>query len=526
MGNIFSKITEFWKKQEKPRKQKIIIIAAVALILIVGLSVLLGQTEYAVLYSGLEPAEAGAIYTKLEEMGVPVKVKGDTLTVPKSQVDTLRLTLSAEGIPQSGDNLDIMGLASSFGTTDMEKNAYYQFQLQSDLAKDIKKFDGIKDASVKITMAKDSAFVLSETGNQPASASVVLTLMPGKKLSNSEAETIRDYVARAIPKLDRNNITIADTNMNQYRTGEESAEGEAMNDVAEQLNMTHRMQTVFQSRVMELLSPVFGSDKLSVMVNAELDFDQAVSESVTFAPPVEGETTGLIVSQKLLAEKIVGAVDQAGQPGFDPNGATVTYPDSGAGTDDTYYKSTNEYNAEVNEVREQIKRAQGSVKNLSIAVIINNEVQQAETVLSDVSKLVAKGLGISEDNVAVSTMAFTDAKTAEQEAIEAANQLIIDQQTTQMYIIIGAAVLLILTVALILIFMGKANKKKQQQIIEQFESQYGVATAGGVNLVADDDLSATELLTPQEADSVKYIRALVESNPESIAMLLRNWLVN
>ena len=53
------------------------------------------------LYSGLEPAEAGRIGQRLDEMKVPFEARGDgtTIMVPASQVARARMELAAAGMP-------------------------------------------------------------------------------------------------------------------------------------------------------------------------------------------------------------------------------------------------------------------------------------------------------------------------------------------------------------------------------------------------------------------------------------------
>lgn len=521
---IFAKITEFWKKQEKGGKIRIIAIGVAVIAFAIIALVLVNQVDYAVLYANLDSAEAGNVYNQLTDMNVPVQIRGTgTILVPKDRVSELKATLSADGFPQSGDDLSIFAQASNFGTTDMEKRAYYQFQLQQNLANKIKKFDGITDASVTITMPKESSFVLSSSESKVATASVILTLSSGKRLSAAEADSIRDSVANSVEGLNRSNVSIVDTHMNKYNEDYSGVAG--ANSVSEQLLLTQDVQSMLQARVLQLLAPVFGTDKVSVAINAKLNFDEAVSESVTFAPPVEGETTGLIVSQKLLGEKVIGDVTQGEDPGFDPNGATVTYPQvDTSNSNEVYIKSSNEYNAEVNEVREQIKKAQGEIESLSVAVIIDGD-EQIDAVLPDIEQLVAQGLGITQDYVTVSRMAFVENPASAQYAMaeELAKELE-SEQATRMYLIIGAAVLLVLTIVILLIITSKANKKKQQKLIEMFESKLATAHEQGLNIAVEDELSIKDILGNKEDDALNQLRVLVDANPESIAQLLRNWL--
>ena len=147
-----AKVRDAWKEMEKTRK--IAFIAGVLVVIAaIGFSVyFLTRKDYTVLYSDMDATEAGQIYNLLSDNGTDVKLRGsDTRLVNSKDADAIRLELSAEGYPKSGLNYDIFENASSFGTTDMEKQVYLQFQLEQNIGQTIKKLDKIKNATVMIT---------------------------------------------------------------------------------------------------------------------------------------------------------------------------------------------------------------------------------------------------------------------------------------------------------------------------------------------------------------------------------------
>src|SRR5438093_9791308 len=62
------------------------------------------QPEYAPLFSGLTPEDAGAVTAHLRDSKVPYNLVdgGATIAVPKNQVYDTRLTLASQGLPAGG----------------------------------------------------------------------------------------------------------------------------------------------------------------------------------------------------------------------------------------------------------------------------------------------------------------------------------------------------------------------------------------------------------------------------------------
>ncbi len=513
------KVKETWDKLEKNRR--IAIIASVIVVIIaIGFSIyFLTKKDYAVLYSGMDSAEAGEIFNSLKDSGTDVKLRGsDTILVNAKKADEIRLQLSAQGYPKSGLNYDIFQGASSFGTTDMEKQVYLKFQLEQNIRQTLRRIEKIKDATVMITLASESQFALTAQGSTPASASVVLDVENGDSLTKNEAASIRNLVMRSVPNLKSENITIVDSNMKMY-----NAESEDELDIdSDSLALQQQTKNNLETQIMNLLTPVFGHGKVSTSVNVVLDFDKRVTTSVTFEPPIEGEEQGLIVSMKELTEQINGGTAAEGTVGVDPNGGVTTYPVVGEDGNGNYYKTTREFNAEINETKEQIESARGKIAQLSISVIIDGDENTVnQQVLAQVADLVSKGIGVDPANVSVARMAFQ--ANADQQAAAQAQENMLKQQMYMRYGTIALIALLIFAACGVLLFIYLRKKKREQELQAELDAQLAAETVSGIDLLADEDLSIEDL-TNKDSETTEKIFKLVETNPEAVAQLLRNWL--
>ncbi len=284
-STIRKQIGEFFSKTSKGKLIRIGILAALFLVVvIVGVS-LLSTASYSVLYSGMEAKDAGEIMDVLSSMGVDARAEGtDTILVASDKVDSLRMELSAQGYPKSGVNYDIFEKASGLGTTDMEKRTYLQFQLQANLRTPSSCSTASRTPRVSISMADDSAFVLSGE-DKPATAAIMLDIEKGTKLTQSQVQAIGELVSKSVPGgLSLDNIRIIDSQMNLYDlTGNDPAR-----DVGSHFDLQAETRDNLQEQIINLLTPVFGGGNVLAEVNVLLDFDKKTTEEVSSRRPSRG----------------------------------------------------------------------------------------------------------------------------------------------------------------------------------------------------------------------------------------------
>lgn len=510
------------------KRSQLITIIVVVIGTIVALSVVASfasQVNYAVLFSGMDERDAGDVYNVLQEMGVDVKASGNgTIMVPKEQVDQLRYQLNAQGYPKSGLNYDIYtSNATSFGMTDSDKKLYLKFQLEQNISQTINRMDKIKSSTVMITLAEDSNYVLSDKKSTAATASVVLELKEGATLSSSDADTIRAVVSKSIADLPPENITIADSKMNIYNEG-----GNSNDSVDEHLALQTKVSEQLRQQILNLLTPVFGAEKLSASVNVVLNFDKSTTNSIILSPPVDnGENTGIIISMRDMEEKVSNGTATSGQPGQTTNGGgTTTYQASASPTASSDYSNvTKEINYEVNQINEQLEKAQGTIQNLSATVIIDGG-EEVKALLPDVKNQIATAIGVPADKITVANMSFAQ-NTQYQETLEKQQEAVDKMAKSEMLQTIIIAVALV-GIALIVIAVISKNRRKKQQMEADLQAlQFNAEAASasqGINVVADEQISIEELMEREKNNTLGQLQGLVEKDSEMIAQLLRNWL--
>ncbi len=527
LDSITKSLKAFFDKLTKKEKIRLAVLAVVIVVLSIIIASVLGRTRFGVLYSGLSEADAGMILNALEEMGVETKTQGSgTILVPEDRISELRMRLSAEGY-QSGDfDYSIFQNAAGFGTTDLEKQTYLQFQLQANLRDYIMKLERIEDCMVMLNLPKESSYVLS-LNDEPASASVYVKVKGGGMLTSDEANAIAETVSKSVPGLTVENISIIDFKMHLYTVGDQDFSGSSTG-VIWQYELKNQIEEQLERQVMNLLAPVYGSASLETAVNVTLNFDNEIVESIEFSPPVEGETEGIVVSMSELYENSRTGTEGEGVAGTDTNGVgTVEYPYGSLGENEMYSKVLKEANYEIDKTTTQIHKAKGSIRDLSIAVLIDSEAID-EDYTESVKNLVAKAIGVSEEYISVERLPFMLTDSELEEQLSEQNKFIKSMQFKETLSIILKYAVIIVLILLAFIFVMSLiravfGKNKEEAVL---------VTGGNIDYIAGDDeeeeheeeVEFKDLDFSKRSDGVVQIEKLIEKDPEAVAQLLRNWL--
>lgn len=370
---------------------------AAAIALIAGAWMWAQTPDYRVLYSNLSDRDGGAIINSLQQMNVPYKMAegGGAILVPSGQVYEVRLRLASQGLPKgSVVGFELME-TQKLGTSQFLEQVNYQRALEGELTRSIQSLSAVQGARVHLAIPRPSVFTREQ---QKPSASVLVSLHPGRSLDKAQVSGIVHLVSSSVPDLPIKNVTVVDQNGNLLSVPAEGKEHAALDPG--QLEYLHQVEQSFIKRIEGILSPITGTDNVRAQVTAELDFSQTEQTAETFKPnPTPTEAS---IRSQQSAESSGGAGQPAaGVPGAlsnQPPGAAsapITVPAAAAGVTgqpsggSSHKESTVNY--ELDKTIKHVRLPVGGIKRLSVAVVVNYK----KTVEKD-GKVSAKPLAAAE----------------------------------------------------------------------------------------------------------------------------------
>ncbi len=231
-----------------------LIVAAAAVVAIVIAMVLWAkQPSYSVLYNNLTDEDGGAIVTQLTQMNIPYRFaeNGGALMVPEANVHELRLRLAQQGLPKGGSvGFELLD-KEKFGISQFSEQVNYQRALEGELARTIESLGPVKSARVHLAMPKPTLFVREQ---KAPSASVTLTLQPGRALDEGQIQAIAHMVSSSVAGLPPGNVTVVDQT-GRLLTRSDNA-GRDLNDA--QLKYSSEVEARYQQRIEAILNPILG----------------------------------------------------------------------------------------------------------------------------------------------------------------------------------------------------------------------------------------------------------------------------
>ncbi len=255
---------------------------AVAIALLVGVWLWSSKPQYSILFSNIAEKDGGSmsLADALQAQNVPYRIDngGATILVPENRANELRLTLAAQGLPKGG----LVGFelleTQKMGISQFNEQINYQRGLEGELARTIQSLSAISGARVHLAIPKESAFLRDE---QKPTASVVVALVPGRKLEPLQIAGIVHLVAASVPELDSDQVNIIDQNGNLL-TRPRDPHSAGLDST--QLGYVEEVEDGYSKRIETSLEPVLGQGNFRAQVTADVDFDATEQTSETYKP--------------------------------------------------------------------------------------------------------------------------------------------------------------------------------------------------------------------------------------------------
>ena len=484
--------------------------------------------------SGLTATEATDARDELDGAGIENRLAngGSGIEVPSSATDEATVVLGDAGvIGGTAEGYEILD-RQGFTTSSFKQRIDFQRAIEGELAQTITAMDAVSSATVHLAIPEESVF---SDNDGMTRASVVVSGAPDQ----GTVASIVNIVASAVPDLDPGNVTVADTSGRILS----SLDGSGMVS-DQQLGMQQLLESQLEMDAQTMLAQTLGSGAAVVRVSADMNFDEVESETVTYTTEEQ-----VPLRQQLSSEAYTG---DAGTPGG-PLGVIDDFEDAGQVTEGdggAYVRTDDTTEFGVPSVRTVSRQAPGAVERLSVAVMVDANLDPAPDVAA-LEALVAAAVGIEPDRgdtIIVESLVFDQTAADEAAALAAA---VTPTGANMIDTILGylRTAVAVIGIILALLFLRKGLKPLLGEKREPVELEKGAAAALG----SGADVDATTLIPvvdaaipadvtlgagagagavtgsslleagPEAASTVDMLQ-LIDQQPDEVADLLRGWM--
>lgn len=417
---------EFLSRLDNRQKMGALAAVALAIALLVGAWLWTREPPYGVLFSNLNDQDGGQIIATLQQQNVPYKHSdnGAAILVPASMVHDVRLRLASQGLPKGGlVGFEVME-NQKLGISQFAEQINYQRALEGELARSIQTLAAVRAARVHLAIPKQTAFLRDE---MKPSASVLVSLQPGRALDTMQVAGIVHLVSSSVPQLVPSNVNVIDQDGNLITQTPDPLKNAGLDP--SQLKYVKEIEAQYLKRVEAILAPLVGKSNFRAQVAAEVDFSHIDQVAETYKPNPSPETA---IRSQQTAESNQGGAQAMGVPGAltnqppVPATAPITTPQvggggaGGAGQGGNFTRNAT-INYEIDKTVRHTRGVPGVVRRLSVAVAVNYnpgpEVKgapgpmQAPSAdeLKRINDLVREAVGFSQargDSISVAAASF------------------------------------------------------------------------------------------------------------------------
>lgn len=529
LKSIQTRFVEFWNRYTSKQKTLIVSISAAVIFTLVALVVLLNRTRYVELVTFDNTADAAAAKEVLTAAGIEPSITGNGLvfSVDEKKESDARLVLGENNIATNKDDSEKDLFDTSMSTTDRERQLKEKIYEQVQLGNIIQKVEGVKQATVQITLPDSTNSLLADT--QEASASVMLVTT--RDFNEDSVEGIANFVATSLGNTDTSKVRIIDQS-GKLLYGGDNDTTTTSGKAAQVVRITEQVTNSVEDKVRSLLVNSGAYNDAEVAANLDVDLnDQFVEDIHHYTDDAEEDTGPKTSYYYYNAENADGV---SGVPGTDTNDGTVNDYEIQTGT--TANSNANvireEYNDSVTTTTTQKAIGTVNTQNSSIAVMLSRYVIYDEAKMKKTGQLrgtnfdafqeqnserkplevdeatydlVEKATGIRAENIQIQAFEVPLFYPSETSAMD----------TVTNYL---QFVLAVLIVVLLCFVVFKGMKPVEVTELEPELSVEALLATTKENQSLEDIEFSDKSATRQQ------IEHFVEENPEEVALLLRNWL--
>jgi flagellar M-ring protein FliF len=455
ISSVFQRLGSSIREFTIAQRTVAIIGVAVLALGIAALTMWATKPAYTPLFSGLAGADASAIVDQLATDKVDYQLSdgGATILVPQADVYAERLKAAAAGLPTSNTGgyslLDKMGVTAS----EFQQSVTYKRALEGELANTIQAMKGVKTASVRLAIPKDTVFVSEK---HDPTASVFVATQTGVTLTSDQVQAIVHLTSASIDGMKPADVAVIDSKgivLSAVGTGVTGTSAEQSTDYEQRV----------RGSVQAMLDKVLGAGNATVVVAADMSAQSASRVEESFTAP----TNTPALNEAVKTETYTGA-GASGAAGVLGTTTTTTTP-TGTSTDGSFTSADTTKNNAINKVTETRTIPAGAITRQTVSVAVNKDTIGSLNV-ADVTSLVSSAAGIDStrgDAVTVEVVSFNG--TAAADAAAALAQEDAQAAADRMGGIVRIGIItagIVITLVLGLLLYARRSRRQSRESIE------------------------------------------------------------
>ena len=511
MARTGGAISELRRMANQPAVQRALPAAAAILVAFIGLVayLVLQQPSRTTLYASLPESEKSKILDALTNSGVNATIDPTTgdVMVPVSDYHESKMKLAAQGLPTSvPGGYDTLGDIQMGTSRSVETMRLKQSQ-EIELARSISEIDYVTSARVHLAIPEKSVFVRDTA---PVTASVFIQLLEGRSLGATQVKAITHLVSSSVPGLNETNVTIVDQYGKLLSNPIDDPESIMSNS---QLQHRIRLENIYRSRVISIVTPIVGAGNVSAQINLELDFTLSEETEEIVDPEqsvLRSEQNTLDKTTDGKAKGIPGALSNTPPMAAELKNSPQT---ATAGESVLSSSSSNVRNYEISRKVLTKKNPSGGITKIQAAVLVRETItinQDGEEIssISDATKaritaLVQDVIGFNEDrgdSLTVSSSPFVA-------TLEGVNQPWYELDWIQKG----------LTQAIMVILLGIVTFGVLRPLVNRIIVPIDAGRPGEPISGTDDDEVDLDKVTVQEGETLEDIKAKLKPKKQTIS---------
>ncbi len=489
--------------------------AAVGIAFLVIMMQMVSAPSYSTLMAGIDPSQTGKIESTLSGQGISYELQnnGTAIAVQSGQTAQARVALATAGLLTNQQPGFALLNNSSLGQSNFQQQVTYERALEGQLASTIQTINGVSSATVNLVLP-NSQDQLFANNTQPATASV---LLGSSGLTASQVRGIAQLVSSSVPSLSINKVTITGPDGSLLWPNGNS-DGSTGGLLAAQ-TASQKYDSTMAGVVDAMLAQTLGAGKAQVMINANVNANQATTDALTYAKK------GVPLTQQSTTETLKGGGGGAGGAAGTASNIPAYTTTGGGGANSNYSNKSKSTTYGVDKTVTHTIVAPGAVNQQSVSVLVDKSVPAAE--LPAIKSAVANAVGLQAkrgDTLSLGQLAFAKQPASTTPTATA----------TSSYMKYAKYGLGGLGSLVFLIFAGRLLRRRERENfagqptwLRELESPRTLASLEQRQATAQmSAVQPTEVMALRPPVNVarRQVEDLVERDPERVAQQVRAWM--